>query len=41
MGTIDLAAIVHIKSDHESWEKFMLGHEDNHDKVDAGKLFYG
>ena len=41
MGTIDLAAIVHIISDHESWKKFRLGHEDTHDKVDAGKLFYG
>ena len=41
MGTIDLAAVVHIKSDYESWEKLMVGHEDNQDRVDAGKLLYG
>ena len=41
MGTIDLAAVVHIKSDYESWEKLMLSHEDNQERVDAGKLLYG
>tara|TARA_B100001079_G_scaffold789_1_gene654 strand:+ start:150 stop:428 length:279 start_codon:yes stop_codon:yes gene_type:complete len=41
MSTIDLAAVVHIKSDYESWEKLMLSHEDNQERVDAGKLLYG
>ena len=41
MSTIDLAAVVHIKSDYESWEKLMLSLEDNQERVDAGKLLYG
>ena len=41
MSTIDLVAVVHIKSDYESWEKLMLSHEDNQERVDAGKLLYG
>jgi len=41
MSTIDLVAVVHIKSDYESWKKLMLSHEDNQERVDAGKLLYG
>ena len=41
MAKIDLAAVVHIKSSYESWEKLMLSHEDNQDRVDAGKILYG
>ena len=41
MSTIDLAAVIHIKSDYESWEKLMLSHEDNQERVDGCKLLYG
>ena len=41
MAKLNIAAIVHIKSDYESWEKLMLSHNDNKERVDAGKVLYG
>ena len=38
MAKLNIAAIVHIKSDYESWEKLMLSHNDNKERVDAGKV---
>tara|TARA_B100001027_G_C16228773_1_gene313511 strand:- start:428 stop:703 length:276 start_codon:yes stop_codon:yes gene_type:complete len=41
MAKLNIAAIVHIKSDYESWEKLMLSHNDNQERVNAGKVLYG
>jgi len=41
MPISNVAAIVHIKSDYESWEKLMLNHADNQDLVDSGEIIYG
>ena len=41
MAKMSIAAVVHIKSDYESWEKLMLSHNDNQKRVDAGKVLYG
>tara|TARA_S200000501_G_scaffold160851_1_gene151684 strand:- start:2596 stop:2874 length:279 start_codon:yes stop_codon:yes gene_type:complete len=41
MAKINIAAVVHIKSDYESWENLMLSHNDNQEKVDSGKVLYG
>ena len=41
MAKMNIAAVVHIKSSYESWEKLMLSHNDNQERVDAGKVLYG
>ena len=38
---MDMAAVVHIKSDYKSWEDLMPDHADNQKEVDEGKVLYG
>jgi|TARA_A100001037_G_scaffold300355_1_gene327713 hypothetical protein len=40
MPTKNIAVVVHIKSDFESWEKLMLSSLDNQDAVNSGKQIY-
>ena len=41
MALSNLAAIVHLKTDYETWETAFLANEDNQDRVNAGDYLYG
>ena len=41
MSKVDIAVVVHIKSDYKTWEKLMLSQEGQQDKIDKGKILYG
>ena len=41
MSKVDIAVVVHIKSDYKTWEKLMLSQEGQQDKIYKGKLLYG
>ncbi|MBT4249678.1 hypothetical protein HOD84_04965 [bacterium] len=41
MSKVDIAVIVKIKSDYDSWEKLMLSQDGQQSKIDEGKILYG
>jgi len=41
MNKVDIAVVVHIKSDYKTWEKLMLSQEGQQEKIDEGKILYG
>jgi len=34
MSKVDIAVVVHIKSDYKTWEKLMISQEGQQDKID-------
>ena len=41
MSKVDIAVVVHIKSDCKTWEKLMLSQKGQQYKIDKGKILYG
>jgi len=38
---MNMAFVIHIKTNFESWEKLFLSSYDNQKRVDEGKILYG